>query len=106
MNIGIDVVSLNKFRHTRKSHYRYWNRIFTVREWEYAFKNSHSAEHLAGMFAAKEATMKALRRVGVGEFKKIEVLHTKFGEPRVNKKGCKVSISHDTSIAFSVVLVV
>ena len=106
MNIGIDAVSVKRFRHIKKTEYRYWKRVFTPYEWGYAFTGSHSAERLAGIFAAKEAAMKALRKVGAKEFKKIKISHGKSGEPGINRKGCKVSITHDENMAFAVILVV
>lgn len=104
MRVGIDLVAVKKFLKVKKSDYRQWNHVFTDNEWAYAFRDAHGAEHLAGMFAAKEAAMKASGRTGVEHLKLFEVLHTAEGAPRLACAGYQVSISHDRAYAIAVVL--
>ena len=104
MNIGIDLVAIKRFKKIKKSQYSAWNRVFTEQEWDYAFHDKHSAEHLAGMFAAKEAAMKASGKAGIENLKTFEITHTAEGAPRLNKRGYRVSISHDHAYAIAVVL--
>ena len=105
MRIGIDLVAIKKFARVKKTDYAAWDKVFTPREWAYAFRGNHASEHLAGMFAAKEAWMKASGRVGVKNVKKIEVTHTAAGAPLLNRKQGRVSISHDKAYAVAVVLI-
>ena len=105
MSIGIDLVAVKKFKKIKKSDHSAWRHVFTDQEWGYAFGDSHSAEHLAGMFAAKEAAMKASGKVGVEHMKTFEVRHTVAGAPVIKKKGYQVSISHDQAYAVAVVCI-
>ena len=105
MNIGTDLVAVRRFKKIKKADYAAWSRVFTEQEWDYAFHDKHSAEHLAGMFAAKEAAMKASGRVGIKNLKIFEITHTAEGAPRLNKRGYRVSISNDRAYAIAVVLV-
>ena len=105
MNIGIDLVAVRRFKKIKKSQYGVWNRVFSEQEWDYAFHDTHSAQHLAGMFAAKEAAMKASGKTGIENMNMFEIAHTPQGAPRLNKRGYCVSISHDHAYAIAVVLV-
>ena len=107
MNIGIDLIAIKKFQKLKAADYKIWAHVFTRDEWAYAFRAHHAraAEHLAGMFAAKEAAMKASRKTGITHFKTFEIEHTAQGAPRLNKRGYRVSISHDHAYAIAVVLV-
>ena len=105
MGIGIDLVAVRRFKKIKKADYDAWRHVFTGNEWKYAFKDTHSAEHLAGMFAAKEAAMKASGKVGVQHMKMFEVSHTAKGAPMLNKAGYQVSISHDFAYAVAVVCI-
>ena len=66
-----------------------------------------SAEHLAGVIAAKEAFFKAL---GIPpRFLEVEVIYEKSGRPKLKlspelKAKCDVSISHDGEYAVAVVV--
>ncbi|MDP3772345.1 MAG: 4'-phosphopantetheinyl transferase superfamily protein [bacterium] len=105
MRVGIDLVAVKKFLKVKKTDYWRWSHVFTVNEWAYAFRDVHRAEHLAGMFAAKEAAMKASGRMGVEYLKFFEVRHTARGAPSLRRAGYRVSISHDRTYAIAVVLV-
>ena len=104
-HIGIDLVAVRRFKKIKKTDYGAWNRVFSEQEWDYAFHDTHSAEHLAGMFAAKEAAMKASGKAGIENLKMFEITHTAECAPRLNKRGYCVSISHDHAYAIAVVLV-
>lgn len=105
MKIGIDIVSIKKFRRLTKSDRRFWLRVFTAEEWEYAFRDAHAPEHLAGIFAAKEAAMKATGKTGVSQLAALKITHAASGAPAINVKGAAVSIAHDRQSAVAVVLV-
>ncbi len=106
MKLGIDLVSASRFKKIRKTDYRHWQRVFTPKEWAYAFKDVHFAEHLAGIFAAKEAAMKTAGVAGPGHFLDWEVRHKKSGQPEIiygrGKKKVILSIGHDADLAIAV----
>lgn len=83
-------------------------KVFTNEEISYAQSCAEPAVHLAGFFAAKEASSKALgvRSYPLTEF---EIRHAKDGAPEVwhkgRKKRVRVSITHTRSVAVAVVLV-
>lgn len=104
MNIGIDFVSVGRFRKIRRSDHTRWKRVFTRREWAYAFRDVRSAQHLAGMFAAKEAAIKALNLPRARSLNTIEVRHDKTGAPSLSLPRSRVSISHAPDAAVAVVL--
>lgn len=109
--IGIDFIRISRIAEALKRQ-SFLNRAFTPSEREYYLKKGEKAETLAGIFAAKEATVKAL---GCG-FKAarpedIEIIYDEFGKPRA-KLGEKLrkmysvseielSITHDGDFAFA-----
>lgn len=104
MNIGIDLIAIKRFCNLKKSDYAKWKHVFTSKEWRYAFRDTHTSQHLAGIFAAKEAAMKASGRTGITAFKEFEITHMTKGAPVLNHKGYTVSISHDQAYAVAVVI--
>ena len=101
--IGIDIISVSKIK--EKSD-KFLRKIFTSNELSYAFKKENSYQTLAGIFALKEAVIKAYN-LDITYLKeaKIEVLHKK-NRPyiSINSKICEcdVSISHDDGKAIAV----
>ena len=106
MKIGIDIVYIPRFEKTLKDNRVHFSqKVFCFKEW-----NNASVERLAGVFAAKEATMKALG-IKPGKWLEICVEHTKDGKPflsqfpQKNKKQKKwnheLSISHDGKYAIA-----
>lgn len=105
MNIGIDLISIDKFRRIKISDFKHWKHVFSEQEWKYAFTHKvKSAERLSGIFAAKEAAMKAFGKTGVKNFLKFLVSHKNDGAPLLNLPGYKLSISHDSKSAVAVVI--
>lgn len=113
MKIGIDVVDVERFEKLVTSE-TFLNKFFTEKEREYILSKSHPAETMAGLFASKEAFLKALG-IGIGrgiDLKDIEISHTQLGKPyivlidKITKKlneysltGVDISISHSTNIS-------
>lgn len=101
--IGIDIISVSKLK--EKSD-KFLRKIFTSNELFYAFKKKNPYQTLAGIFALKEAVIKAYN-LNISYFKnsKIEVLHD-ANRPYIlinNKKiNCDVSISHDDGKAIAI----
>lgn len=99
--IGVDLVDIDKF--SSKSNIR---KIFTENEISHAESKVNTSESLAGIFAAKEAVIKAF---GFNLYyilrKKIEIIYDK-SKPIAYINGQKsmsdVSISHDGSYAIGV----
>lgn len=101
--LGVDIVSIARFRRIKKTDYKHWSRVFTKKEWAYAFEGGGHARRLAGMFAAKEAAMKAFGNAGAAHFLDFEISHAVSGTPSLNQKAL-VSISHDERLAIAIVL--
>lgn len=104
--VGIDIVDVQRIDEiTKRFGDRFLNRVFTIKEREYAQKRIRAQESLAGRFAAKEAFMKAYGTT-VG-FKEIEILE-QGGRPYIVCRGKTyedVSISHERAYAVAVVVI-
>src|SRR3989338_2702891 len=103
MEIGIDIIRIKRFKLLIKGDLKYWGHVFTRQEWEYAFKKSGTAVHLAGIFAAKEAALKATGTKNKTPVS-FELFHKKSGKPFFKNLRLKVSISHDGEYAMAVAL--
>lgn len=104
MKLGIDIIKISKFRKIKKEDFSLWNKVFSKNEWTYCFKDKLYAQHLAGIFAAKEAAFKAMGWTNFSDLGKIEASHTKGGLPVLNFKKLHVSISHNDDTAIAVVV--
>ena len=104
MRLGVDIISISRFRGINKEDFKLWEKVFTESEWVYCFKDERCAQHLAGVFAAKEAAFKALNGGAISTLKDIEVRHKKNGLPILNIAGLFVSISHTEDTAVAVVI--
>lgn len=91
--VGIDIVEVASFKeYSSNKEHHFLQKVFTPYELDYCFLHKEPQTHLAGIFAAKEATSKAL---GVMRFPSItlEIRHDKEGKPEAYKAGKKLSIS-------------
>jgi holo-[acyl-carrier protein] synthase len=121
IGIGIDHVELAKFRADVETNQPdFVERVFTKSEIAYARDTDDYFQRLAGRFAAKEATLKAL---GTGwsadvDWKQIEISNDPSGKPRISLTGYAaelakaagathllVSISHSPHLATAQVLI-
>ena len=85
-SVGIDIEDVNRFRSSTKNR-RFLSYIFTQDEISYYRSKGKNPQSLAGMFAAKEATIKALsqlvgNRYAVSDF---AIQHDKEGIPFVTE---------------------
>ena len=104
MKIGCDIVHLRRFITTlERGGSVFLNRVFTKKE-----RKNRRSEQLAGIFAAKEALMKA-GLLRLGRWQEVEIIKDKKGRPRVNffKKtdkvvACDLSISHNGDYVIAV----
>lgn len=103
--VGCDIVSLARFKKAVASGGQvFLDRIFHLSE----LKNKDLV-HLAGIFAAKEAAMKALK-LKVGDWLKMEVVYQKNGKPTLKFireavakiKEADLSISHNGDYAIAI----
>lgn len=104
--VGIDCVSVARFSEFKDSKdHPFLQKVFFVDELEYCFSYENVEVHLAGFFALKEATSKALG-VTLYPFAEIEVRHDDNGAPEVyhndKKLNIKVSISHTDELAMAI----
>lgn len=99
---GVDLVYLPRFKKTLKSGgEKFLRRVYLENELIHLRGGEVSAAYLGGIFAAKEAVMKALS-LKPGSWHDIQVRHQPNGAPRVEIVNCKLkiescslSISHD-----------
>lgn len=118
--VGTDIVHIPRLqRIAERWGDKFLNRIFTREEQAYVNKKSRPEVSLAGFFAAKEATVKAIGTgfsQGAG-FLDINVIHDPAGRPLLSisgrtldaakKSGASrwhLSISHDASVAIATVI--
>ncbi|MEK7078189.1 MAG: holo-ACP synthase [Patescibacteria group bacterium] len=107
IGIGIDIVSISRFKNIKKKDYPFWDKFYTKKEWEYCFSNVRFSEHLSGIFAAKEAVIKACGKKEINNHGQIEIKHKVCGQPCVKIKGLpkqdiQISISHDSSFGIAI----
>ncbi|MEA3506764.1 MAG: holo-ACP synthase [Elusimicrobiota bacterium] len=111
MEIGIDIVDIERFKAAVEKNKKFKARIFSEKEIKYCRSKKNGIENMAGRFAAKEAVYKAVNKVvGAIALKDIEIL-SGSGAPvlspvcllgqKLGKKGleCRLSISHNRSHA-------
>lgn len=98
--IGTDIIRISRIEKSIEKN-GFKEAVFTANEIAYAKKSGT----FAGIFAAKEAYLKA---AGTGincRLNTIEILHDERGKPYINGvKNCDVSISHDGDYAVATVI--
>lgn len=96
VKVGCDVVSKKRFEESaKKGGQIFLNKLFSSRE----LTRDPNSETLAGIFAAKEAVIKALE-LKAGDWQTMEILKTKAGRPEVTfARRDKTVLSHDISIS-------
>lgn len=108
LNIGVDIEQVSRFK---KKDNRLFEKIFSEKELK-RLKN-YNAQHLAGIFSAKEAIIKACNPKERLKLKDIEIYNRRDGSPyaviksRVIRAGnLRISISHsgDYAVAFAILL--
>lgn len=107
--VGIDCVEIKRFkRFIGNPKHPFLKKVFFVTELAHCFSYKNCAEHLAGIFAAKEAVSKALGVLSF-PFAEIEIKHKKNGMPTPYLKGkklsIKISITHTKTIACAIAVV-
>ncbi|MGL4796398.1 MAG: holo-ACP synthase [Paraclostridium sp.] len=120
LDIGIDIVEIDRIQEAVNKNKRFLEKLFTEKEIKYFESKNFRIETIAGNFAAKEAISKA---IGTGirnfNFIDIEVLRNDLGKPIVktynnlndmcidyNVLEIKVSISHSNKYAVANAIVI
>lgn len=100
MKIGTDIVLISRIsKSIQKQHFK--ESVFTPAELEYCKSDSN----FAGIFAAKEAYLKALGTGIDRRLNTVEILHNEKGKPYINSvQNSDVSISHDGDYAVATVI--
>lgn len=117
--VGIDIVEVERIEKLLAKD-NFLSRIFNESEISYLVGKNMNPQSVAGLFAAKEAVVKALGN-GIGSgvsFKQITVGHTELGQPTVtlsdtakkllqNLKGEQIflSISHTAKLATAIAII-
>jgi len=98
IKLGTDIVHIPRFEKIlRENQQHFAQNVFCSAEWK-----DSSAEKLAGIFAAKEAVLKALG-MKPGQWQKICVKYSKEGKPFLSDSPKhELSISHDGEYAIAV----
>lgn len=105
MRVGTDIVEIQRLKAPSR---RFLEKILAENERADYDSRGGSPEFLAGLWAAKEAYLKATGE-GLGSLalKEIQVLHEEGGRPYLLVKGTRheVSIAHDGGYAIAVVII-
>ncbi len=120
LQVGCDVCRIETLESMLKEEPAAADRIFNAEERQYAMAQKRPAEHLAGVFAAKEALGKAVREPSLlGKYyREVTVSHQAGGTPSLRLSGpltdtfsakgifvTDCSISHDGDYAVAAVLI-
>lgn len=99
IGIGLDAVEIERFRRVLTRTPGVALRLFTDEERAYAAGFADPAPRLAGRFAAKEATMKALG-VGLGAFgfTEVEVVRGPSGAPSLRVSGAAAALAAERGV--------
>ena len=106
---GIDIVKIDRFD-TLKNNSKFMNDIFNDNELEYIKKTNYSSSTIAGLYASKEAFLKAIKKgINNHNMKDIEISHDDNNAPFIilhnslkdKYNNISLSISHDGDYAIS-----
>ncbi len=105
---GIDLVKINRFE-SLKNNNSFMNKTFTEKELKYINFRDNTTSTIAGLYASKEAFLKALKKgLDYCPLKDIEILHDNNSPYIVfhndsSVKNISLSISHDGDYAVAIV---
>lgn len=103
-SIGIDIESVNALESaTDYREHPFYQENFTEREISYCLLQADPKASFAGLFAAKEALVKADNGLAGTNFNAIEIQHEKNGKPGF--KNFALSISHTADFAIAVAVI-
>ena len=115
IGMGIDLAEVDRYRFDETTRAWFARKVYTDEEMTYAMRKRHWAERLAGFYAAKEATRKALGHAIA--WRECGVTHERSGAPAIRLSGkaaalierrgiraIHVTITHTASMAAAVVV--
>ena len=108
MEIGLDIVEIDRVRRLARRTPRFLKRVFTEEEISYCKSRKNPWQHFAVRFAAKEAVWKAWGKGGLS-LKDISVTRGSNGKPGVGLKGRRapgfsLSLTHSERYAVAVAI--
>lgn len=113
MKNGIDLVKINRFEKL-KTNNTFMNNVFNENELNYIKRSNYNNSTIAGLYAAKEAFLKALK-LGINNYslKNIEITHNENNCPEIIlhnelqqlNYNISLSISHDDDYAIASVII-
>ena len=119
MKLGIDIIEIERIQMAIERNNAFIERVYTPIEVSYCkSKGKHQYEFFAGLYAAKEAFLKALGTgMRYGSWQEIQIDHDELGAPYITISGVfknifeqggysdvQVSISHCQNIAMAQVI--
>ncbi len=114
ISTGIDLVEISRFQKLVNQE-TFQKNCFCEEELKYLQKIENNLRTMAGMYAAKEAFLKAIHK-GIGDYsmREIMILHEESGAPKIALEGqikkdivyqdCSLSISHEKDFAVASVI--
>ncbi len=95
---GIDLVEIERFRQLKPEILkRFYERVFTIKELGHI---GSSFERAAGLFAAKEAIVKALGcGIGPVSWQEVEIQHQSEGSPVARLQGNAANLAQEKGIS-------
>jgi holo-[acyl-carrier protein] synthase len=121
MDIGVDIIEIDRIERMLRTYAAFRARVFTEREIEYCEHKKYPAQHYAARFAAKESILKSLgpERGDLVGWKDLEIVDRSSGKPQVQLHGqasalaekrgikeVKVSLSHGKAYAVATALAI
>ena len=104
MGVGIDVERVARFRGITRDERRFLESTFSKQEMAYCKGKADPPVHFAGIFAAKEAALKAVGSLREGKFNlvRFEVLHDAKGAPVLRYSGANAGLLEGVSVEISI----
>ena len=114
-SIGIDLIKHTRFEKLKKN-LLFLEKVFNKSELDYIEKRYFNNSTIAGLYAAKEAFLKSIKK-GINDYslKDIEIMHDDNNAPYVelhnelkklyNRNSISISISHDGDYTTSICLI-
>ena len=121
MDIGTDIIEIDRVDRLLKKYPTFRSRFFTDREISYCEHKKYPAQHYAARFAAKESILKALgdEQREIISLRDLEILNSPSGKPEVylhnqaytisqkhGIKAIKISLSHCKTYAVAVTQII
>ncbi len=118
MNIGIDIIEIERIKKITERNNFFLNKIFCSDEIEQIFLKKNIFESIAARYCAKESFFKCIETgiEKISDFKMIKILNNQNGQPEIflygdfkkkyGKFEFKISLSHCKKYACAVVLAV